>query len=518
MKTHSIASAVLLVSIVALASIVVGPTVARAATTPSLGSAQGYGALGGTYTNTTVTTINGSVGFTTGPAVAPLGVHPFYGSGAPYSTAQTNAGSALASLNAQPCTFTFAAGPIDISTDVTHGPIGVYTPGVYCSTGAMNVGGPITLSGSGTYIFRPTGALTSTVGATVTLTGASECNVFWTPTAATTLAANTSFAGTILDNANAITIGANSSLLGRALSLGAGVVTTDTDTISVPVCATPGGGRSTPYVAPIFPLINITKIPSPLALPAGPGTVHYAFTLTNVGMTPVSGIEVTDDKCSPVEYVSGDTNHDSILDLAEAWVYGCSQVLNSTQTDVVTARGYANGGTIYDRASAIVVVGAPQIPPLIHLVKRPSVFALPAVGGPVTYEYTVTNPGTEPLHDVTITDDTCTGLPGRVTGHPGDVNKNNLLEPSESWSFTCDSTISKTTTNTATAQGSANGYTVTDDAVATVTVAGAIPRLPSTGVANDGIGTWLMLVISSFLAGSLITHMFWRQRAPRPQA
>lgn len=124
----------------------VRPTAAIAATTPSLGAAATYGVLASTYTNTVAgTTINGGVGFTTGPSVAPAGVHANYGSGAPYATAGTDQGSALSALALQTCTFTFAAGAINLSTDTTHGPIGVYTPGVYCSTGAMDVGGPLTL-------------------------------------------------------------------------------------------------------------------------------------------------------------------------------------------------------------------------------------------------------------------------------------------------------------------------------------------------------------------------------------
>ncbi len=197
-----------------------GSGTALAATTPSLGNAATYGVLASTYTNTTAgTTINGDVGFTTGPAVAPAGTHTNYGSGAPYAAAGTDQASALFSLASQSCTFTFGGGAINLSTDTTHGAAGIYTPGVYCSSGAMNIGGPLTLSGSGTYIFRPAGAFTSTAGAIITLTGASACDVFWTPTQATTLAANTTFAGTIIDDAG-ITVGANTTWTGRALAFG----------------------------------------------------------------------------------------------------------------------------------------------------------------------------------------------------------------------------------------------------------------------------------------------------------
>ncbi len=214
----------------------VAPVTVSAATTPSLGAAASYGVLSSTYTNTVAgTTINGDVGFTTGPAVVPGGAHPNYGSGAPYATAGTDQGSALAALNAQPCTFTFAPGAIDLATDTTHGPIGVYTPGVYCTPAAASIGaGGITLSGSGTYIFRVNGALTTVANSVVTLAGASACDVFWTPTSATTLGANSTFAGTNID-ASGITIGSTVTWTGRALAFG-GTVSTTSDTITVPTC------------------------------------------------------------------------------------------------------------------------------------------------------------------------------------------------------------------------------------------------------------------------------------------
>ncbi|HAI98799.1 TPA: hypothetical protein DCL30_04685 [Candidatus Peribacteria bacterium] len=220
---------------------------AQAATTPSLGAAATYGVLASTFTNTSAgTTINGDVGFTTGPAVTPAGAHAHYGSGAPYALAGTDQGIALSSLASQPCTFTFPSGAINLSTDTTHGLLGVYVPGVYCSTGAMNVGGPLILSGNGTYIFRSGGALTSTAGAIVTLIGASACSVFWTPTQATTLAANTTFAGIVMDDAG-ITVGANTTWTGMALAFG-GTVTTDTNFLTICAAASSSSSSSSSSV------------------------------------------------------------------------------------------------------------------------------------------------------------------------------------------------------------------------------------------------------------------------------
>ncbi|MFZ2804062.1 MAG: ice-binding family protein [Patescibacteria group bacterium] len=544
---------------VAVFALLLAP-MAQAATTPSLGAASSYGVLANTYTNTTAgTTVNGDLGFTTGPAVTPAGIHNHFGSGAPYSTAGSDQASALGALASQGCTFTFGGGAIDLSTDITHGAAGIYTPGVYCNTGAMNVGGPLNLNGNGTFIFRTVGALTSTAGAVVTLTGgASASDVFWTPTAATTLAANTTFVGTDITNAG-ITVGANTNWLGRSLAFG-GTITTDTDTITVPttlrvikeVSNTHGGiatagsfsmhvklggsdiagsplpgvsvlgtayavnpgtyvvsediaagytgtfsgdcdatgnvllavgdtktctitnadiGTGTPPAGSntqVPPLINLRKVPSPLALPAGPGQVIYTYTATNPGQIPITNVTLTDNKCSNVTFVGGDTNGNSQLDINETWTYTCATTLQGTTVNYATIQGLGNGMAAVDTAIAEVVVGVPVVPPLIHILKTPNTLTLPSNGGAVTYTYVVTNPGTVPLTGVTVTDDKCS----TVTRESGDNNDNSELDVNETWTYTCTTNIPQTTTNTAVATGHANGLTAIDTSLATVVVAG----------------------------------------------
>lgn len=207
---------------------------------PSLGLAETFGILASTYTNTTAgTTINGDLGYTTPPATNPTVNGTTHVANATYNQAGIDQGTALAALNGQACTFTFAPGAVDLATDTTHGPIGVYTPGIYCITGAASIGtAGITLDGSGTYIFRMDGALNSITGSSVTLSGgASACNVWWTPTAAATLAANTSFIGNVIADSG-ITIGDTVSWTGRALAFAA-TVSTDNDTITVPTSPPP---------------------------------------------------------------------------------------------------------------------------------------------------------------------------------------------------------------------------------------------------------------------------------------
>lgn len=222
------------------------PVSAHAATSPDLSLAKSFAILSGTYSNSASgTTLNGDLGYTTGPATAPTVNGVTHSVDATYTQAGIDQGTALSALASQPCTYTFANGAIDLASDTTHDPahVGVYTPGVYCITGAASIGGggTITLNGAGTYIFRMVGALTTSASSNVVLSnGASACDVWWTPTQATTLGANSTFAGTDID-ASGITIGSTVTWTGRALAFG-GTVSTATDTISVPSCTTNTGG------------------------------------------------------------------------------------------------------------------------------------------------------------------------------------------------------------------------------------------------------------------------------------
>ena len=228
-------------------AIFISAPVAYAATPPPLGMADSFSILSGTYSNSTSgTTINGDLGYTTPPATAPTVNGTTHVADSTYNQAGIDQGTALSALNSQACTFTFASGAVDLASDTTHGVAGVYAPGVYCISGAATIGGggTITLTGAGTYIFRMTGALTASANSVVAVAGgASACNVWWTPGAAATLGANSSFGGTVID-ASGISVGNAVAWTGRALAFG-GTVSTANDTISSSVCAGSSSSGST---------------------------------------------------------------------------------------------------------------------------------------------------------------------------------------------------------------------------------------------------------------------------------
>ena len=94
----------------------------------------------------------------------------------------------------------------------------------------------------------------------------------------------------------------------------------------------------------------------------------------------------------------------------------------------------------------------------------------------------------------------------------GDTNSDSKLDPNETWTYTCKSNLTKTTTNTVTASGEANGLTVRDFALATVVVATAVPALPKTGFAPvEGVPA-LPILVGGVLVALLLLYVFQKKQ------
>ena len=235
------------------------------------------------------------------------------------------------------------------------------------------------------------------------------------------------------------------------------------------------------------PLIGITSVPEPLALPNGAGNVTYHYAVKNfLREAPLTDVQVVDDKCAPVKFISGDENSNGKLDYGETWIYACATKLSTTTNSIATATGTANNLTATHKAYAAVVVGSKNPPPLVNIVnitKLAYPLSLPAGGGEVAFTYKVTNPGIVPLSNVTVSDDKC----GAMSGELGDTNDNHLLDPNEVWIYACTMILTKTTTNTVTVTAYANGLKAVDNDTITVDVA-TTTTVYSPGLPNEGPG------------------------------
>lgn len=227
------------------------------------------------------------------------------------------------------------------------------------------------------------------------------------------------------------------------------------------------------------PLIGITSVPDPLALPLGAGSVTYHYAVKNfLQELPLTDVKVVDDKCGPVIFITGDDNNDSKLDYSETWRYICATKIFTTTQSVATATGISNGITANHSAYATVVVGSNNPPPLVSIVNITKIaypLSLPIGGGSITFTYKVNNPGVAPLSDIVVIDDKCKAMSGKL----GDTNGNGLLDPNEVWIYTCVMNLRQTTTNTVMVTAFANGLKAINSA--TIAIKVDIPDLPDVG-------------------------------------
>jgi hypothetical protein len=253
------------------------------------------------------------------------------------------------------------------------------------------------------------------------------------------------------------------------------------------------------------PLIGITSVPDPSTLPKEGGNVTYNYAVKNfLEKLPLAGIQVVDDKCSPVRFVTGDDNGDGKLDYSETWRYSCTTKISATTQSIATATGTVNNITATHKAYATVVVGSNYPAPMVSIVNITKVaYPLPlhAGGADITFTYKVSNPGTVPLENVTVADDKC----GAMSGKLGDTNANNLLDMDEVWIYTCTMNVKKTMTSTAIVTAFANGLEATDESTMAVEVEHSSLVNIFTGGLLSGVSFALNSNVWAFLLGVLVT-------------
>jgi len=169
-----------------------------------------------------------------------------------------------------------------------------------------------------------------------------------------------------------------------------------------------------------------------------PATLHYSYQVCNPGQVPLSNVDVTDDTCPDVQYVSGDNNPaNGDLDPGETWLYTCEYEYEGPGepgvcvVNTVVATGDYNQLTADDEHVAVVHCAEPEEGGIQILKTVDLEHVCP--GQTLLYRYEVTNLGEVPLYNITVNDDTCSPLEGRS----GDSNDNGRLDPPETWVYVC---------------------------------------------------------------------------------
>lgn len=433
-----------------------GPIVANAATAPSLGAADGYSVFGKAgVTNTGAGThVWGNAG-----ADASVGLISSQVSGSIVANGDTAGVATAASA---------AYDTLDLGSQGTPAALDLagnntVVPGVY-TVGATTLNGTLTLNGAGVYIFRSSSSISTSGAGTMSLiNGATACNVFWEIPASMTIGTNAHIEGTIIAKTGLISLATGATLKGRAISL-ISQVTLDSNQITQPTCAATGGSASfTGTINVVKTVINDnggskTVVDFPLFINGTPIVSGVTNTFTVNSTTKYIVTENTDP--SYTRTFSGDCDSNGVLYLKLDEKAFCIITNNDIGTPVAIA----------------------PAPPIISVVKVPSPLSLPAGPGAVKYTYTLRNIGTVPMTGITMVGDTCSP----IALISGDSNFNAKLDLTETWVYTCSTTLSETHTNTVVATGWANGISATDIASATVVVGTSIvpPLIHVTKIPN----------------------------------
>jgi uncharacterized repeat protein (TIGR01451 family) len=250
---------------------------ALAQVAPTLGTAQSFAVLAGsTVTNTGATAVVGDLGVSPGTAVTgfPPGIvtgGTIHAADATALQAQSDTTTAYNSLAGESCNF-----------DLTGQNLGGLTlvPGVYCFSSSAQLTGTLTLDAqsdpNAVWVFKIVSTLTTSNSSVLLINSAQQCNVFWQVGSSATLSTGTTFVGNILA-LTSITLTTNATVSGRALAQN-GAVTTDSNTVTVSVCAPPP-------VTPIPPTLGKAFSPATIN-PAGGSTL--TITLSNADATAAS--------------------------------------------------------------------------------------------------------------------------------------------------------------------------------------------------------------------------------------
>ena len=200
----------------------------------------------------------------------------------------------------------------------------------------------------------------------------------------------------------------------------------------------------------------------------GPATAYegdevtYTFYVTNIGDTYLENISLFDDvtgevTCDASSLSRGDyttcyatytipaNTTDDVFNTVEA----CGTYYPYSDKYVERLWDSEEGGT---NVCANATHNLDVLHPAIHVVKSGPSSA--KIGDTITYTFTVTNPGDEPLDSITVSDD----IAGSGVYVSGDTNANGVLETTETWIYTANYTIPANAgsqiVNTVTATGS----------------------------------------------------------------
>lgn len=276
---------------------------------------------------------------------------------------------------------------------------------------------------------------------------------------------------------------------------------------------------SVDVIAPSTTMLTTAATANPTIVHAS-DNVTFVFYEKNDGDVALGTPTVSaDNGCSPAEvkkkdnettnideslYNVGDADNDGVFDIHETWVFTCTTSFGTAGSKTVTAIGHATdplGNDISFRTGCTagtvtngVLCDLQETTSASVTVINPNLSLTKTASALVTYTFIHTNDGDAEMTNPTVVDDKCTPAETKKVDDPstgsvnealyniGDTDNDGKLDVSESWTYTCQQTITGATPNQPivnTAVGSA-----TDAAGSTVTYC-TDPTSPPLGTICD---------------------------------
>ena len=173
--------------------------------------------------------------------------------------------------------------------------------------------------------------------------------------------------------------------------------------------------------------------------------IHYSIVLHNTGNVDLTGVSVTDPFADPgsLQFVGGDTNNNNTLELTEIWTYSAThtvtqQEMNAGANLVNTAFADTDQTGPKDDNATTTVSRNPDL----TIAKDAQEASVSQAGQIIHYTIVVTNTGNVDLTGVTIDDPFADAIPGVVL-FSGDLDNDNILDTTETWTYTAQHTVTQ---------------------------------------------------------------------------
>lgn len=212
-------------------------------------------------------------------------------------------------------------------------------------------------------------------------------------------------------------------------------------------------------VAPTPALELIKSSVAPGGVPTVGSLINYSFSLQNIGNVTISNPTVSDAQCQAPGsvlsfgsgYVSGDAGQLGTLDVGETWTFACSYPVTQADLDAGTVQNTAlaigqdpAGNDVMDDSDSGNTAGGgdddPTDTPLTQSanwnVLKSSSSSPSRVGDTLLYNFVISNTGNVSISNVAVLDAKCATTP---VLNGGDIDGNNILAPTELWSYSCTS-------------------------------------------------------------------------------